>query len=321
MSVFFVRLLRRTSPCAVLLVISLLQAQGVAAAGAFPPVGEEFGGRPLAAAQASPGTQAKQREPDAQPENLALRNGLVIGTTAGLFALYGKSKWWDSGFGDGFKTTKEGWFGAGTRYGGIDKLGHMYSNYASMRLLTPLFESVGNSHDASVWLAAFTTTGIFTGVEVIDGFSRKWKFSPEDAVMNVVGTVLGAALETNPELDRVLDFRVDYRRSSSSRFDPFGDYSGQKYLLVVKADGFAPLRRSPFLRYLELGVGYGARGFDPGQERRRDAYVGVSINLARLLADGAYGGEMHSTRFQRATDRLFDLVQFPTIGYVRHSLD
>jgi hypothetical protein len=30
---------------------------------------------------------------------------------------------------------------------------------------------------------------------------------------------------------------------------------------------------------------------------------------------------MHSTPFQRGTDRLFDLVQFPTIGYVRRGLD
>ncbi len=187
--------------------------------------------------------------------------------------------------------------------------------------MTPLFQSAGNSHDESVRLAAWTAVGIFTGIEVADGFSRKWRFSREDAVMNIAGAVLGAAMETNPELDRILDFRVDYRPSNGSRFDPFGDYSGQRYLLVFKADGFAPLRQNRLLRYLEIGVGYGARGFDPGGERRRDAYVGVSLNLARLLADGVYGGEMHSTNFQRSTDRLFELIQFPTTGYVRRSLD
>ena len=90
---------------------------------------------------------------------------------------------------------------------------------------------------------------------------------------------------------------------------------------MVKADGFAPLRENRFLRYLEVAAGYGTRDFDTGGERHRDAYFGLSLNLARLLADGAYDGRMHSTAFQRGTDRLFELVQFPTVGYVRRSVD
>ena len=129
-------------------------------------------------------------------------------------------------------------------------------------------------------------------------------------------------LETHPKLDAIFDFRVDYRRSPfASNFNPFGDYSRQKYLFVVKADGFAPLRENRFLRYIEFAGGYGTRGYDTGGERHRDAYAGLSLNLARLLADGAYDSRMHSTAFQRGTDRLFDLVQFPAIGYVRRSMD
>jgi hypothetical protein len=251
--------------------------------------------------------------------DLRLRNTLIIGTAATLYGAYGLSKWWRSGFGGGFKTTNEGWFGANRQYGGADKFGHLYSNYASVRLLTPLFESTGNSRQHATWLAAWTTLGIFTGIEVADGFSRRWRFSPHDAIANTVGAVLGAAMELRPELDEIFDFRLAYR-PSGSRFDPFGDYSGQRYLLVVKADGFAPLRKGP-LRYVELAVGYGTRGYDSGGQPRRDLYVGVSLNLARLLGDAAYEGRMHSTPFQRATDRVFDLVQFPTIGYARRTLD
>jgi len=259
--------------------------------------------------------------PRDRPPNLRLRNTLVIGSGATLIAAYGLSKWWQAGFGGGFKTTNEGWFGRNTESGGADKLGHMYFNYGTVRLLTPLFEAAGNSRDASVSLAAWTALGIFAGVEVADGFSRRWKFSPQDAAMNVAGMALGVVLETHPELDEILDFRVAYRPSKDSGFSPFGDYSGQKYLLVVKADGFAPLRQNRLLRYLEVAVGYGARGFEPGGERRRDIYVGLSVNLSRLLADGYYEGRMHSTPFQRGTDRLFELVQFPTIGYAGRSLD
>ncbi|MGC2519312.1 MAG: DUF2279 domain-containing protein [Burkholderiales bacterium] len=310
---------RRLRP--VLVFLCLLPTQPAVAGDLSPADDGGLYSRALAAAPsaASGDTQSKPGDP---PPNLRLRNTLIIGTGAALVAAYGLSNWWRSGFGGGFKTTNEGWFGSDTQYGGADKLGHLYSNYAGVRLLTPLFESAGNSDDASVSLAAWSTLGIYTGVEVVDGFSRRWKFSLQDAIANAAGAALGVMLETRPELDAIVDIRVDYRRSpGASHFDPFGDYSGQKYLFVVKADGFAPLRENRFLRYLEVAVGYGTRGYDTGGERHRDAYLGLSLNLARLLADGAYDGRMHSTAFQRGTDRLFDLVQFPAVGYVRRSVD
>jgi hypothetical protein len=277
--------------------------------------------RPVVAAQ-SASTGDIRSGPDGAPANLQLRNTLIIGAGATLVAAYGMHNWWQSGFGGGFDTANEGWFGAGTAYGGADKLGHIYSNYAGVRLLTPLFELAGNSREDAVSLAAWSTLGIYTAVEVVDGYSRRWKFSPQDAIANAAGAFVGVALETHPELDAILDFRVDYRRSPRSPdFDPFGDYSAQKYLLVIKADGFAPLRESRVLRYFEVAIGYGTRGYDNGGVRHRDAYLGLSLNLARLLADGFYQGRMHTTSFQRGTDRLFDLVQFPSIAYKKRSLD
>ena len=313
-------IVRRACIRSAFLFACLVPAQAAVAGPPDPAKDPDFDAPELAAAPAGVSQDLPSRPSD-QPPNLRLRNSLIIGSGAALITAYGLSKWWQAGFGGGFKSNNEGWFGRNTEYGGADKLGHMYFNYGTVRLLTPLFEAAGNSRDASVSLAAWTSFGIFAGAEVADGFTRRWKFSPQDAAMNVAGTVLGVVLETHPEFDEILDFRVAYRPSKDSGFNPFGDYSGQKYLLVVKADGFAPLRRNRLLRYLEVGVGYGARGFDPGGERRRDIYVGLSLNLSRLLADGFYEGRMHSTPFQRGTDRVFELVQFPTIGYARRSLD
>ena len=105
-----------------------------------------------------------------KPPNLPLRNTLIIGGTAALFTAYGMAKWWEAGFGGGFDKVNEGWFGSDTQYGGADKLGHMFTNYASMRLLIPLFEAAGNSRETSVKLSAWTTLGIFTGIEIADGY-------------------------------------------------------------------------------------------------------------------------------------------------------
>ncbi|WBY01627.1 DUF2279 domain-containing protein [Ramlibacter tataouinensis] len=290
---------------------------------AAPAPGEAIAGRSVAAADED-SLPGKAAGPFAYLErsgfDLDQRNALIIGASSAAFLAYGHAKWWDQGFGGGFKTRGEGWFGRGTDYGGTDKLGHMFTNYASVRLLSRAFRAAGNGADESVRLAAWTTIGIFTGIEVLDGFSRKWRFSGEDALMNIAGAGLGVLMEDQPELDAKFDFRFGYRRSTGSRFDPFGDYAGQRYLLMAKADGFESLRRHPVLRYLEVGIGYQAR-FTPGGERRRDAYVGVSLNLSRLLADGFYGGRHGTTPFQRGADLAFELVQFPAAGYVRHRID
>jgi hypothetical protein len=307
----------RNAAC--MLLACLLPAQPALAGDRLQTVEGDLHSQAYAAAVT---TEDMRSNHDDAPPNLQLRNRLIIGSGAALVAAYGAHNWWSSGFGGGFDTTDEGWFGSGTDFGGADKLGHLYSNYAGVRLLTPLFEMAGNSRDESVSLALWSTLGIYTAVEIVDGYSRAWKFSPHDALANVAGAALGYALETHPEYDAIFDFRIDYRRSPRSPdFDPFGDYSAQKYLLVVKADGFAALRENGFLRYVEVAVGYGTRGYGSAEPHHRDTYIGLSLNLARLLADTAYDGRMHTTPFQRGTDRLFELVQFPSIAYERRSME
>lgn len=263
---------------------------------------------------------------DASPPDLRFRNGVVIGTGAALVAAYGFTNWWDDGFSGGFKTESEGWFGQDTEYGGVDKLGHMYANYVGVRLLTPLFVAVGNDYRSATRLAAISTAVTFTVVEVVDGFSTRFKFGGEDFVANLAGMLGGYLLETHPRLDAILDFRLDYRKDEySEKWDPFGDYEGQRYLLVAKADGFEPLSRSRLTRYLELAVGYGATGYEtpPGVdvEGKRTMYVGLSLNLSRLLADTLYDGRRRSTRTQRAADVAFEVLQLPTIIYAENDLD
>jgi hypothetical protein len=255
-------------------------------------------------------------------QDVRLRNSAIIGGTALAIAAYGKSNWWQEGFGGGFKTVDEGYFGTNTPHGGADKLGHMFFNYANVRLLTPMFELAGNSRGDSIWLSALSSAAILTAVEVADGFSNQYRFSPQDEVMNLAGAALGVIMETHPDLDQKFDFRLAYRKSSQSKWRPFSDYSGQRYLLVAKADGFESLRNRPLVRYLELSVGYQARGYEePGLERRRDVYVGLSLNLSRLMADGFYQGRMHTTPVQRTAELAFELWQFPTAVYADFKLD
>jgi hypothetical protein len=97
----------------------------------------------------------------------------------------------------------------------------------------------------------------------VDGYARNWRFSKEDALINAAGVAAGVLMESRPALDKLIDPRILYQpsRENGRRFEPFGDYSGQAYLLVAKASGVDALRRHPVPRYVEVAVGYRARGY------------------------------------------------------------
>lgn len=282
-------------------------------------------------AQANRGApiEARAVAPAKAPPNVRMRNTALIGGGSAVVAAYGYHAWWRQGFTRDFRRQAEGGFGANTEFSGIDKLGHVYSAYVGVRAMAPLFEAVGNSPQDARWLAAWTTWGAMTGIEVLDGFSRQYRFSHEDFIANTVGALAGYALASNPGWDDFIDFRLFYRRSPLSNWDPIGDYPGQRYYLVAKADGVAALRDVPILRYLELGIGYGAPGIDTPDEynlhdfaqRRREVFVGVSVNMARLIADLFYGGRRSTTRTQRNVERLLDVVQHPAMAYRGWNLD
>jgi len=257
------------------------------------------------------------------PDDLRARNALLVSSGVLLVATYGLAKWWDEGFTGSFDSANEGWFGANTYAGGADKLGHAMFAYAGTRLLTSGFELVGNDRQTARRLGFWSTLGVMTAIEIADGFSKQYKFSAQDAVANAVGAGLGYLMETNPTLDGLVDFRLLYRTSSNSSFDPAGDYSGQTYLLTVKASGVPALRAHEPLRYLELALGYGTRGFegDGNLDRKRNLYFGVTVNLSEVLRQTAFRGDPKRGRLQQATEHLFEYIQPPgTAALSRHHL-
>lgn len=261
--------------------------------------------------------------PAAAPRDLRLANSLVVGGGIAGVAAYGLAKWWEDGFTGSFGTEDEGWFGQDTPYGGADKAGHAYAGYFGVRVVSALLQSYDNDRRTAGDLAFWATLGTLTAVEVADGFSKQYKFSGQDALMNVAGTAFAWWCERDPAIDDLLDFRLYYRQSAESDgWDAFGDYAGQRYLLVLKASGVPALRDKPVLRYLEFAVGYGARGYDspPEVPRERSVYVGLQLNLAALLDDTAFrDGRWPAAR--RASEVFFDLWQVPgTAVYAKTTL-
>jgi hypothetical protein len=290
----------------------LLQSASVLAG---PDAGAVRGENP--ATLAAPPPAGAPVEPIAR--GLRWKNAAVIGGIAATVGIYGMNSWWEDGFSGSFHTVDEGWFGEDTYTGGADKAGHIYFTYTGARLLTRAFEAVGNDPRRALRLGAWTSLGVMTGVEVIDGFSKKFRFSMEDAVANALGAAFAVLTEVDPRIDALLDFRLLYQKSDDARRvgepDPLSDYSGQTFLLAVKADGIPWLREVPVVRYLELQVGYNTLGYEPNDgtmnDPHRRIYYGIGINLSRLLSDTVFRGDLKGGKIQRGTDTLLEYLQVP----------
>src|SRR5690349_8438130 len=115
-------------------------------------------------------------EPAPWYDDVRTRTGLFIGASVAGVAAYGATKWWDDGFRD-FRTHGEGWFGPGTEKGGADKLGHAFGAYTGVRAGAQALQWMGNNREDALTLATATTLIVYTGIEVLDGFSKQYKFS------------------------------------------------------------------------------------------------------------------------------------------------
>ena len=248
------------------------------------------------------------------PGERRFRTRVLMWSGISAEVLYGVRSWWNTGFSSTFRTSNEGWFGQDTYTGGADKLGHFYSAYVGSRLLALGYHRwAGNGRAWSIRAGALTAFATLTTVEVMDGFSKHYRFSKEDAIMNGAGAALGALMEQYPHLDKVLAFRMRYLPSRYSTFNPVDDYSGQTYLLALKASGIPRLRNIPVVRYLEFDVGYGTRDYeshDPALHRRY-IYVGLSLNLSQLLDDTLFSGRYGGGATQEFADTFLRYVQMP----------
>ena len=205
----------------------------------------------------------------------------VIG--AGVIALWGTAFW------DYFTIAPvagdEGWFGADTKYGGADKLGHMYSTYLWSLGFSSLFEYWGMSEEESLIYGPLTSW-VFQGMmEVGDSFSESQGFSYEDMVMNTLGAVFYYVREKYPVVKETLDFRLEYVPDFNSEVDIFTQYNSMKYLMALKFSGFESMEDTP-MKYFELQLGYYTRGYqdhDAYSTKERVIYAGIGINSSEVL--------------------------------------
>jgi len=205
---------------------------------------------------------------------------VLITNLAGLTAVtaWGVANW--DYFARSPSRADEGWFADDTKEGGADKLGHLYLSYTLAHLLDSTYRHWGYSDKSGALLGALSSFTIMSWMEIGDSFSE-YGFSFEDCIMNSLGSAVAYLINTTPELSEKIDFRVEYTPAFDS-IDFFTDYEHLKYLIAFKFEGFEFITQE-YLKYLELHLGYYARGYSDQADRERNIYIGIGINLSKIF--------------------------------------
>ncbi len=201
-------------------------------------------------------------------------------------------------------------FALRTYAGGADKWGHGWATYALTRGTTELLVAGGWRR----WPASLVATGLamaaFTTQETKDG--SIWGFEVGDLAMDYAGAAFSLLMENVPEVDRLLDFRLqwfpsqDFRKlagahpwSRGDGVDFTQDYTGMSFQL---AGHLAPLAEYGdalwWTQWVDVVAGFETRGYSPTPMPQtyypyQAYYLGLGVNLQGII-DRARPGKLRT---------------------------
>ena len=213
-----------------------------------------------------------ERRPNWLATNLVSAGALVGATLNGVLDTPGQHH--------SYRFTNEGWFGQDTHFGGADKASHFVDYQIVSKELTKLFVILGHKPEYARWLGAGVASLAGLMNEVADGTNR-YGFSYQDLVMDVSGA-LTAALINVAGAEDLVSFQRGY-----ADFENCCGYSNEIYTANLQLGGAARrlgLRIGP-LKYLQVGVTYGTRGYPGDSDTQRRVGVEVGLNFREILDD------------------------------------
>lgn len=175
----------------------------------------------------------------------------------------------------------------------VDKAGHIYGGYLMAYLCGEFLLAAGVDVPTAVRWGALLGLLYQTYVELEDGFSRDWGFSPSDAIANFLGVYWYTAQHYWKPL-QALQPRWQYiparwsgdlpRRHGGTFID---DYNSSTFWLALDLFALLPEHwRRFYPSWLMLAIGYGVRNVDTEFPKQRRIMLGLDYNLYRLLPEG-----------------------------------
>ena len=181
----------------------------------------------------------------------------------------------------------------------MDKMGHVYTSYQIARHTAAIYKLTGISKKQM--LVYGTISGIIfqTPIEILDGFSPDYGFSPGDMAANITGSLLFfGQIALWDEIRIQPKFSFHYTSLAAVRPELLGsayterwlkDYNGQTYWLSASPGSF--FKNSKWPQWLCLSVGYGINNMVSAEKYKsvemgyipyRQYYLSLDIDLTKI---------------------------------------
>ncbi len=180
----------------------------------------------------------------------------------------------------------------------MDKAGHATTAYNIAAFQYNMMRWSGINKISSLWIGAATAFAYMSMIEISDGFSAQWGFSPGDMLANVAGTTFFAAQQDAWGHQKIM-MQFSFHKSIYAKYNTgelgnnflqqmIKDYNGQSYWLSFNLSSF--MGKTNFPRWIMANVGYGAKGMTgavanpyevdgkliPAFPRERTLFFGIS---------------------------------------------
>lgn len=191
----------------------------------------------------------------------------------------------------------------------VDKFGHLYGGYSTSYLFTEAFITSGFGWEISNILGSLMGLGYMTYIEILDGYSKGFGFSPTDYYFDIIGSGFFLAQYYFPVLQ---NFNPKFMyvnpkwlgEKDRTPHESFIDnYSAQTFWISVNIQNlFGGLVAKYVPEWLELSIGYAAYSLcypplgncDPRVTEpvssdawgNRKLIISIDYNLVKLLGDG-----------------------------------
>jgi hypothetical protein len=187
----------------------------------------------------------------------------------------------------------------------MDKCGHITTSYYIGLIGYSALRWAGVAEKKATWYGGITGLVYLTTVEIMDGFSEQWGFSPGDMAANTLGTALFISQQLAWHEQKFV-LKYSFHGSPHAQYNPgqlgstipqrmLKDYNGQTYWISANISSLG-LQHTNFPKWLNIAAGYGAEGMTgafsnpsevngvpvPHSERYRQYYISPDIDLSRI---------------------------------------
>ncbi len=208
----------------------------------------------------------------------------------------------------------------------MDKLGHVTSTYYISRLAYATYRWSGLKKKSSVWLGGALSFAYMLNIEILDGFSSGWGFSPGDLAANTIGCALFISQQLIWDEQR-FNIKYSFHPTDYPETNPellgdnliqnmLKDYNGMTFWLSGNISAFLP-EKARFPRWLNIAIGYGAEGMtgayanctdngssaDLSPERYRKFFLSMDVDLTRIPT---------RSKVLRGLFTLFSFIKIPS---------